>query len=133
MGGQRSMANPLKAFAVCCKIWNHPDVLCKFLRKKEASEEFDLELEDLAATKKGGKKKPQRKPIKPSGDTPKGLDGVPKNGNGYDMQQQQYLQSPQQNQFQSQMHQHQVNQQPQTIPPFFNGSSPSKLIHDGPG
>ena len=29
--------------------------------------------------------------------------------------------------------QHQVNQQPQTIPPYVNGSSPSKLIHDGPG
>ena len=75
---------------------------------------MDLDLEDLAATKKGGKKKPQRKTIKPSGDnTPKGLDGVPKNGNGYDMQNQQYLQSPpQQNQFQSQMYQQQQPGQP---------------------
>ena len=29
--------------------------------------------------------------------------------------------------------QHQVNQQPQMIPPYVNGSSPSKLIHEGPG
>ena len=29
--------------------------------------------------------------------------------------------------------QHQVNQHPQTIPPYVNGSSPSKLMHDGPG
>ena len=91
----------------------HKYVINYDIGQKEATEELDLDLEDLAATKKGGKKKPQRKPIKPSGDTPKGLDGVPKNGNGYDMQQQQYLQSnPQQNQFQSQMYQQQQPGQP---------------------
>ena len=31
------------------------------------------------------------------------------------------------------MLQHHVDQQPQTIPPHINGSSPSKLIRDGLG
>ncbi|XP_015918872.1 helicase ARIP4 [Parasteatoda tepidariorum] len=37
--------NPLKLFAVCCKIWNHPDILYKLLQEKRAQEDIDLDID----------------------------------------------------------------------------------------
>lgn len=42
--------NPLKAFCVCCKIWNHPDVLYEALQKENLANEQDLDLDDLNST-----------------------------------------------------------------------------------
>ncbi|CAH0407698.1 unnamed protein product [Chilo suppressalis] len=69
-----SVPNPLKAFAICCKIWNHPDVLYNFLKKRSevnAAIEEDLDLEEIGGVTKAGRAKASKakpgRPAKPRG------------------------------------------------------------------
>ncbi|XP_063361349.1 uncharacterized protein LOC134650318 [Cydia amplana] len=82
-----SVPNPLKAFAICCKIWNHPDVLYHFLKKRSeanAAIEEDLDLEELggvtkAGRAKNGKNQPGRRPGRPKGAPKKPAATIPPN------------------------------------------------------
>ncbi|XP_026328424.1 uncharacterized protein LOC113236525 isoform X3 [Hyposmocoma kahamanoa] len=82
-----SVPNPLKAFAICCKIWNHPDVLYNFLKKRSeanAAIEEDLDLEELRGVTKAGraranKAQPRRGAAKPRGAPKKPAATIPPN------------------------------------------------------
>lgn len=57
----KTVPNPLKAFAVCCKIWNHPDVLFYFLKKRNTEEAVDIDLEEVAGTATENKATPPKR------------------------------------------------------------------------
>ncbi|CAH2107450.1 unnamed protein product [Euphydryas editha] len=81
-----SVPNPLKAFAICCKIWNHPDVLYNFLKKRNevnAAIEEDLDLEEIGGVTKAGRAKNSkastRRAAKPRGSSKKPAATIPPN------------------------------------------------------